>query len=80
MTGHVAIQYVRFGDFTQADVFGNITGSFSAGEMVLVAGAGKNINERIYVGANLKLLSGNYESYNALGIGVDLGAQYALPS
>lgn len=73
---HFAIQYVSFGTFDQTDVFGNINGEFSAGEVALVAGAGKQLNSRIRGGVNFKVLTGSYESFNAFGLGVDIGFHY----
>jgi hypothetical protein len=76
IAAHAALQYYNFGNFTLADEFGNINGEFSAGEVGLTAGVGKQVNERIRAGINVKLLSGSYESYNSLGVGVDLGLHY----
>ncbi len=79
IASHAAIQYVNFGDFDQADEFGNITGEFSARETALVAGVAKKLNERIQGGINLKLLTGNYASYRSVAIGVDIGFHYNKP-
>lgn len=76
LASHAAIQYVNYGDFDQTDEFGNISGEFSAGEVAIIAGVSKQLNERIHVGANFKILTGSYESYNNFGIGVDLGLHY----
>lgn len=73
---HAAVQYVNYGQFDQADAFGNINGEFSASEVGLVLGAGKQLNERIRAGVNFKLLTGSYESYNAFGLGLDIGLHY----
>lgn len=76
---HAAINYIDYGDFQASDNIGNVSGSFSAGELGLNVGAGKQINERIRAGVNLKFLSGNYESYNAFAVGMDLGFHYQRP-
>ena len=76
---HAAINYIDYGDFQASDNIGNVSGSFSAGELGLNIGAGKQINERIRAGVNLKFLSGNYESYNAFAVGMDLGFHYQRP-
>lgn len=73
---HAALQYVSFGTFDNTDAIGTRNGEFSAGEIGLLVGASRQMNERIRVGANLKFLSGNYEAYNNFGIGVDLGVHY----
>ena len=72
------IQYIRYGDFTGADSYGNITGSFQANELALVVGASKNLMPRLAVGMNVRFIQSRFESYNAHGIALDLGALYAL--
>lgn len=79
ITAHAGIQYSSYGDFVAADNIGNIQGSFSGSEFAFVIGAGRQINERIHVGANLKLIGGNLESYSASGIATDLAVTYAKP-
>ena len=76
---HVGISYVSFGEFTAADEIGNATGTFSGGETAITLGASKKLNERITVGANLKGVFGNMETYSSSGIGADLGLYYAKP-
>lgn len=79
LASHFALQYVNFGTFDLTDEIGNINGEFSAGEFVLMAGASKQLNERIRAGVNIKALVGNYESYNSVGLGLDLGVYYSAP-
>ncbi len=76
---HIGISYVSFGEFTAADEIGNATGTFSGGETAVMIGASKKLNERITVGANLKGVFGNMETYSSSGIGADLGLYYAKP-
>lgn len=76
---HVGISYVSFGEFTAADEIGNDIGTFSGGETALTIGASKKLNERITVGANLKSIFGNLESYSSVGLGADLGVYYSKP-
>jgi len=70
------IQYISYGDFVQADEFGNAIGSFNANEFGFNIGASKQVFERLRVGANLKFVTSQLESYNSLGLAVDLGAHY----
>ena len=76
IAAHAALQYFNFGDFTRADEFGTTSGEFSAGEVGLTVGVGKQVNERIRAGINFKILSGSYEAYNNIGVGFDLGLHY----
>lgn len=79
ITSHAGLQYVSYGEFKATDEIGNINGTFDAGELAFVIGAGKKLNERISVGLNLIAISGNYESYSATGMATDLGLTYQNP-
>jgi len=74
-----SVQSINYGDFDLADDIGNVSGEFSANEVALIIGAGKKINERISVGANLKFLTSSYESYGSSALGVDIGIHYQKP-
>jgi len=76
ITGHLGFQYLNYGDFNATDEIGNITGQFDAGETAIVFGAGKELYERLSVGANLKLVSSNFEQYSSFGIVGDLAATF----
>ncbi len=75
-TLHAGIQYTRYGDFKTADEFGNIIGNFSAAEYALTLGGARQVYEKLSVGANVKLITSQLETYNSLGIAADLGAYY----
>ena len=70
------IQYISYGDFLNTDEFGNITGDFKASENAITIGAGRSIYERLDVGANLKVITSQFESYNSFGLTTDLSAVY----
>jgi hypothetical protein len=75
-TGGVALRYMSYGQMTRRDQAGNELGTFSSGEFVASVGGGKQLNERISVGANLNLLFSQLEQYNSFGTSIDLGATY----
>jgi hypothetical protein len=75
-TFHFGIQYIGYGDFTAADEFGNITGSFDANEYAITFGASRPIYDRLDIGANLKVITSQLESYNSFGLAGDLAATY----
>jgi hypothetical protein len=79
LNAHAGIQYIRYGDFTGADIFGNITGTFTANETALILGASRKLMNRLQVGINTKWIQSRFESYNSLGIAADLGVYYLLP-
>jgi hypothetical protein len=75
-TLHGGVQYINYGQFTYADPFGNTDGTFKAAEYAITVGAGRQLNERIHLGANTRFISSQLESYRSLGMAVDLGATY----
>lgn len=79
INAHVGISYASFGEFTAADELGNAQGTFSGGETALTIGASKQLNERISIGANIKGIFGNLETYSSVGIGADIGLLYTKP-
>lgn len=77
---HFAVQYINYGDFNYADLLGNVGESFSAKETAFILGASKKVAERITVGANIKGVFSNLESYSSTGLLTDLGANYVKDS
>ena len=76
MTLHGGIQYMSYGSFDATDEFGNVTGEFKASEYAFTLGAGRQLYERVTVGANLKFITSSYESYNSMGLAGDLAAMF----
>jgi hypothetical protein len=76
---HGGLSYVSYGDFDAADATGQLTGSFEAGEVAVILGAGKQLNERIRAGVNIKFLNARFESYGASAVGMDVGFHYQKP-
>lgn len=72
----VGASYVNYGDFTRADIFGNRTGSFSGSENAITVGASRSIDERLKIGANLKFVNSNFDTYSSNGLGLDIGLHY----
>lgn len=75
-TLHGGIQYLSYGTFDATDVAGNITGEFKATEYAFTVGAGRELYERLSIGANLKFITSRYESYDAAAIAGDLSAMF----
>lgn len=70
------IQYVNYGKFTRTAINGIEEGSFHPFEMIVGSGIGRTINPRMAVGANLKFIYSDLESYRSFGAGIDLAATY----
>ena len=80
VNAHFGVQYISYGDFVAADALGTQTGTFSAGETAFVLGASKKVADRITLGANLKGVFSNLESYSSTGVLADLGLNYGKDS
>ena len=76
ITFHGGLQYMSYGTFDAADEFGQLTGTFKASEYAFSIGAGKQLYEKLSVGANLKFITSQLEDYNSFGMAADLGAYY----
>lgn len=72
-TFHAGIQYLSYGKFKATDEFGIQSGEFKAAEYAITLGAGRQLYERVSVGANVRFITSQLESYNSTGIAGDLG-------
>lgn len=73
----IGANYINYGDLEGYDQFGNATGSFSGNEVALVVGSSYQLDQsNWYIGANVKFVFSNMESYNSIGTGLDLGVLY----
>jgi len=75
-TFHAGMQYVSYGTFDETNEFGDITGEFKASEYAFTMGAGYQLYDRLSLGANLKVITSQLETYNSLGLATDLAAFY----
>jgi hypothetical protein len=72
MTFHGGIHYINYGDFLKTDEVGNSEGTFNAAEQAFTVGAGKQLFERLSVGANLKFINSRFENYTSAGMVGDI--------
>ena len=70
------IQYVSYGKFQRTAVNGISEGTFSPFEMVAGTGIGKQLNPRISIGANLKFIYSQLETYTSFGSAIDIAGTY----
>ncbi|RMF04032.1 MAG: hypothetical protein D6772_01225, partial [Bacteroidetes bacterium] len=75
-TFQLGVRYVNYGELDLTNVLGQVEGTFRAAEYGLTLGAGRQLNERFRAGANLRLISSQFETYNSLGLTADLGLVY----
>ena len=71
------LQFVNYGNFEETDAAGNNTGNtFTAGDYLLNFGYGKNWKEKIYYGANAKIIYGTYDIYSSFALATDIALTY----
>jgi hypothetical protein len=70
------VSFISYGTFTEADIAGNITGSFAAAEYAFNLVWSYRIDSSFTIGMNLKPVLSHLERYFSAGICVDIGATY----
>jgi len=73
------IEYINYGDFTEADQFGNRTGEFGAGEFAFLIGYANELSNNFYYGANIKFIYSSISDRSSSGLAFDLGLHYTIP-
>ncbi|MEM9928765.1 MAG: type IX secretion system protein PorQ [Bacteroidota bacterium] len=77
MTFQGALQFVSYGDdLVRRDVTGLAMGTFSASDYAVTVGAARRFEDRLSVGANLKIVSSQLAGYNSVGLAADLAIHY----
>lgn len=70
------VQYVDYGTFTRTDESGVELGQFRAGEYVFQVGGGIPVDSLFSVGANVKFITSNLDTWNSTAFAVDLGGVF----
>ena len=77
MTFQAGLQYVGYGnDLVRRDVTGQEIGTFSANDFAVSVGAAREIEDRLSVGVNMKVIGSQLAGYGSLGLGFDAGIFY----
>jgi len=71
-----SFQFISYGNFTEADASGNITGNFTASEYALNIGWGRALSPHFNIGANFKFIYSALDVYRSFGIAVDVAGTY----
>lgn len=75
------IHYLDYGTFTRSDEFGNKLGTFGASDMSInLSYANTVFDSNLFVGATLKTIYSQMDTYYSWGSAVDLGAVYVRPA
>ena len=72
----VSVKSIGYGEFTQTDYTSQSLGSFNASEQIVSVGLSRRLSEKWVLGANLKSLFSNYETYQSSAIASDLALAY----
>jgi len=75
----VGLQYYGYGNMTEAQADGTITGTFSASDIAFSLTYSHDISDNWRGGATLKYLYSKYAEYTAGAIAADLGVNYYNP-
>ncbi len=78
-TFSAAVNYINYGNFIEADETGLINGEFTGGEMCLMVGWGKQLNQRFSLGTNVKFINSAIYEYSSTGIAADVSLSYLDP-
>ncbi len=73
----IGIHYLDYGSMPYADELGNLTGgTFSARDVSINLMYARQLGEYFSVGATLKPIYSNYESYNSFALAADVGGYF----
>lgn len=76
----LGLRYCNYGTFEGYDENDQTTGEFHAGDYMLVMGWGMVIDSNFSLGANLKPVYSQYDSYKALALALDVAGSYVSAS
>jgi len=68
--------YLNYGEFTETDLQGNITGDFGGGDLLLAATFAMRQSRLLTVGVTAKFIRESIQDYSATGLALDIGARY----
>ncbi len=71
-----SVEFMSYGNFQAYDEYEQEQGSFSAADYLFIIGWGRKLDSSFSIGANLKPIISQYESYSALALAVDVAANY----
>lgn len=75
-TFHAGVQYVNYGELEARNEFNDLEGTFEAKEFAIALGAAHQVDERLMLGANAKLITSRLDVFNSTALSSDLAAMY----
>jgi hypothetical protein len=76
-TMHGGIQYMNYGEMKRADEFGDIQGTFKAGETAFTLGAARPLTDKLSLGLNARMAFSRLDTYKSSALLADAGLMYA---
>jgi len=70
------LQFINYGEFTEADFTGQQIGTFSAGEYALNTTYSRALDSLFQVGGSFKVIYSSFYGLQSMGLAVDMGATY----
>lgn len=67
---------INYGEFIGSDATGNSTSLFTANQQIFTLGTAKQISDKFTLGANIKLLNSQLESYHSLSLSSNVSTTY----
>jgi hypothetical protein len=75
---HAGLQFINYGDFKLTNDRGIVEGDFKAKEFALTVGGSRDLYERLRLGANIRVINSQFESYTSWGLTFDAAAFFHL--
>lgn len=72
----LGMNYVGYGNFKRTEANGDEKGDFTVNDYMFTIGWGRMLDSNVYIGANLKPIFSQYESYSSIAMAFDLAATY----
>lgn len=73
------IHYINYGKFVGADATSQETGSFKAAEYAFFTGYSKQLDSAFSIGANLKAIYSQLDTFSSFGLAADVAGTYYNP-
>lgn len=70
------MNYLNYGDFTETNDIGEVTGDFSGGDLLLAATLAIKKSHKISYGGTLKLIYEKLQEFSSTGTAIDLAIKY----
>ena len=76
-TFSAGVHYINYGTFDRADEFGEINGTFTAGEYAILLTYSRQLSKRFNAGITMKPVISSFEQYHSFGLAFDVGFMYS---